>query len=210
MKTLLSLVLLAFPVFGSYFPFPASQPAIATNSNGQPIAATTTGSGSTVALATSPTFVTPTLGAATATTVNGLTISSTTGTLTITNGKTASFSNSITFAGTDSTTMTFPSASATVTQTVASGTVSLGTSLIASGACATVVSGSASGLLTTDDFMADFNADPTSTTGYSPSVLGMLTIIKYPVSNNADIKVCNNTGASVTPGGVTLNFRVVR
>jgi hypothetical protein len=63
---------------------------------------------------TSPTLVTPVLGAATATSINGLTITSSTGTLTITNGKTASFSNSITFAGTDSTTMTFPPASAAV------------------------------------------------------------------------------------------------
>lgn len=53
-------------------------------------------------------------GAITPTTVNGLTITSSTGTLTITNGKTASVSNSLTFAGTDSTTMTFPPASANI------------------------------------------------------------------------------------------------
>jgi len=46
--------------------------------------------------------------------VNGLTVTNSTGTLTVTNAKTASFSNSITFAGTDSTTMTFPPASASV------------------------------------------------------------------------------------------------
>lgn len=67
-------------------------------------AASTTGSGSVV-LATSPTLVTPALGAATATTVNGLTITSSTGTLTVTNAKTASFSNTLTFAGTDSSTL---------------------------------------------------------------------------------------------------------
>ena len=74
---------------------------------------TSTGSGSVV-LSTSPTLVTPVLGAATATSINGLTITSSTGTLTVTNGKTASFSNSITFAGTDSTTMTFPPASSSI------------------------------------------------------------------------------------------------
>jgi hypothetical protein len=63
---------------------------------------------------TSPTLVTPVLGAATATSINGLTITSSTGTLTVTNGKTASFSNSITFAGTDGTTMTFPPASSSI------------------------------------------------------------------------------------------------
>ena len=46
--------------------------------------------------------------------VNGLTVTNSTGTLTVTNAKTASFSNTITFAGTDSTTMTFPPASASV------------------------------------------------------------------------------------------------
>jgi hypothetical protein len=74
---------------------------------------TSTGSGSVV-LSTSPTLVTPVLGAATATSINGLTITSSTGTLTVTNGKTASFSNSITFAGTDGTTMTFPPASSSI------------------------------------------------------------------------------------------------
>jgi Phage Tail Collar Domain len=47
----------------------------------------TSGSGS-VAFTTSPVFVTPTLGAATATTLNGLTVTSSTGTLTIANSKT--------------------------------------------------------------------------------------------------------------------------
>ena len=55
---------------------------------------------------------TPTTGAFT--TVNGLTISNSTGTLTITNGKTLSASNTLTLAGTDSTTMTFPPTSSSI------------------------------------------------------------------------------------------------
>jgi len=47
-------------------------------------------------------------------TYEGLTITSSTGTLTITNGKTLSISNTLTLAGTDSTVMTFPSSSTTV------------------------------------------------------------------------------------------------
>jgi hypothetical protein len=95
------------------------------------------------------------------------------------------------------------------TQTIASGTATMGTSTIGSGACATVVSVTATGVLTTDTFQADFNADPTSTTGYNPST-GMLTIVKYPTSGNVNFKVCNNTGSSITPSAVTLNWRVVR
>ena len=47
--------------------FPASATVLGTNGSSQPVAATTTGSGTTAVLATSPTLVTPVLGAATAT-----------------------------------------------------------------------------------------------------------------------------------------------
>lgn len=56
---------------------------------------------------TSPVLTTPTLGVATATSINGLTITSSTGTLTITNGKTFSVSNTLTFTGTDSSSVAF-------------------------------------------------------------------------------------------------------
>jgi hypothetical protein len=77
---------------------------------------TTTGSGTVLALATSPSFTTPTLGVASATTINKVTLTApaTGSTLTIADGKTLTASNSLTLAGTDSTTMTFPSTSATV------------------------------------------------------------------------------------------------
>ena len=76
---------------------------------------TVTGSGNLVR-DTSPTLVTPTLGVATATTVNKVTITApaTGSTLTIADGKTATVNNSLTLAGTDATTMTFPSTSQTV------------------------------------------------------------------------------------------------
>lgn len=96
------------------------------------------------------------------------------------------------------------------TQTIASGTATLGTSAIASGASASVVTVAAAGVLTTDNIQADFNADPTGTTGYAPSANGMLTIVKYPTSGNVNFKVVNNTAASITPGAITLNWRVCR
>ncbi|HVW09925.1 MAG TPA: hypothetical protein VHC90_15155 [Bryobacteraceae bacterium] len=99
---------------------------------------------------------------------------------------------------------------ATCTQTVASGTAALGTLAISSGACASVVTVSASGVAVTDDILADFNGDPTATTGYLPSTSGTLTIFKYPSLNGVNFKVCNLTGGSITPGAVTLNWRVVR
>ena len=55
-----------------------------------------------------PTLTTPTLGAATATTVNGLTISATvSGVLTIANSKTFTCNNTLTFSGTDASTVGF-------------------------------------------------------------------------------------------------------
>jgi hypothetical protein len=68
-----------------------------------------TGSGALV-FATSPTLVTPTLGVASATSVNGLTISTTTGTLTLANSSTLATSGgfSTTLTATATTTLTLP------------------------------------------------------------------------------------------------------
>lgn len=294
------------------------------SSDGSKLAAYSVSGTGNVALTTSPTFVTPTLGAATATTINGNTITTGTGTLTLGAGKTLTASNSITiagtdgktltvgnslgFTGTDSTSFAFPSSSDTVatlaaTQTltnktlncasntctvrigsdvsglgtgvatalgvnigtagafvvnggalgtpssgtgtnltgipistgisglgtgiatalavntgtagapailIAKGATAMGTSAISSGSCASVVTATATGVQTTDAISATFNADPTSTTGYIPSTSGMLTIIMYPTAGNVNFKVCNNTASSITPGAVTINWRVAR
>lgn len=84
---------------------------------------TSTGTGNVV-LSTSPTLVTPVLGVATATSVNkvAITAPATSATLTIANGKTLTANHSLTLAGTDSTTMTFPSTSATIARTDAAQT----------------------------------------------------------------------------------------
>lgn len=96
------------------------------------------------------------------------------------------------------------------TQTIASGATAMGTGAIGSAACATVVTATATNVATTDVVLASFNADPTAVTGYIPLTAGMLTIIGYPTSGNVNFKVCNNTAASVTPGAITLNWRVAR
>jgi hypothetical protein len=65
-----------------------------------------TGTGSLV-FSDSPTLVTPDIGVATATSVNGLTITSTTGTLTIDADKILTISNTLSFQGTDSSIVNF-------------------------------------------------------------------------------------------------------
>ena len=68
------------------------------------------------ALLNSPSFTTPTLGVATATSINKLTITqpATSATLTVANGKTFTVNNSIELSGTDSTVITLPSTTGTV------------------------------------------------------------------------------------------------
>lgn len=78
------------------------------NINGVITALGNTASGSgNIILQTTPTLITPILGVATASSINGLSISTTTGTLTIANGKTFISNNSLTLSGTDGNTISF-------------------------------------------------------------------------------------------------------
>ncbi len=99
----------------------------------------------------------------------------------------------------------------TFAQTVApSGTQVLGTTLITSGGKSTVISTAVLGVLATDNIIADFNTDPSGVTGYAPSASGMLTIIKWCSAGHINFYQYNNTGSSITPGAMTLNYLVVR
>ena len=91
-----------------------------------------------------------------------------------------------------------------------SGTATMGTAAIASGACATVVTVAAANLTTaTGTFSVSFNGDPTAVTGYGVSATGaVLTIYSYPTAGNLNFKVCNSTASSITPAALTLNWQV--
>ncbi len=99
---------------------------------------------------------------------------------------------------------------AAVPITIASGAKALATGAISSAACTSAQTATATGTLTTDVVAASFNGDPTAVTGYVPLTTGMLTIIPYPTTDTVNFKVCNNTSSSVTPGAITLNWRVER
>jgi hypothetical protein len=92
---------------------PLSQFASTTSDQLRGIMSNPTGTGSLV-FATSPTFVTPTLGAATATTINGNTFTTGTYTLTGVAGKTLTFNKTLTLDGTDGTTITLPAVTSTL------------------------------------------------------------------------------------------------
>lgn len=148
--------------------------------------------------------------AITATSLNGNTFTTGTYTLTGTAGKTLTFSNSITIAGTDATTVTFPSVSSTIPRTVASGATALNTAAIASGACNTTTA-AATGVASTDAISGPtFNASVSAVTGYTAASSGALSIRPYPTAGNVNFEVCNGTVASITPGAVTLNWSVFR
>ena len=175
-------------------------------------AAGTTGTTSTnLVFSTSPTLTTPALGVATATSINkvAITAPASSSTITVADGKTLTASNTLTFTGTDSSSVAF-GAGGTATYTIASGAKALATGAISSATCTSAQTDTATGTATTDAIIVTFNGDPTAVTGYVPLTTGMLTIIPYPTSNTVNFKVCNNTGSSITPGAITLNWRVVR
>lgn len=93
---------------------------------------------------------------------------------------------------------------------VATGSITLNTTLVSSGACGTAQTSTATGTLTTDTIAISFNGDPTAVTGYDPVTTGDLTLFPYPTAGTVNIKVCNLTSASITPGAVTLNYEVLR
>jgi len=101
---------------------------------------------------------------------------------------------------------------ATVTNgavTIATGATAMGVTLIAANSCASVVSVAATGVVSTDVIGFTPNASIKAVTGYTPA--GTLTISAYPTAGFVNFDVCNkNQANSVTPGAVTLNWRVSR
>jgi len=94
---------------------------------------------------------------------------------------------------------------------VGSGSQALLTTAVNTGACDTSPQTVAvAGLLTTDTIVTSFNADVSSVLGYTPSTTGSIRVETYPTSGTLNIKRCNSSPANITPGSVTLNYRIVR
>lgn len=99
---------------------------------------------------------------------------------------------------------------ATIGQVIAHGAKALATGAISSAACTSAQTDTATGTATTDVIVATFAADPVAVTGYVPLTAGGLTIYMYPTTDTFNAKVCNFTAGSITPGAITLNWKVVR
>jgi hypothetical protein len=117
--------------------------------------------------------------------------------------------------GTGNASLTFPTGTATVPKVVASGSLALATNAIAGPGCQTVTAGSvnsatATGVVTTDGIQFTPNGSIKAVTGYTPVSTGGLNITAYPTPGYVNFDVCNWTASSITPGAVTLNWRVER
>jgi hypothetical protein len=158
---------------------------------------------------TSPTLVTPALGVATATSVNkvAITAPATSATLTIANGKTLTCNNSITFAGTDATTMTFPSSNASIARTDAAQTFT-GTQTFAGAVVGSVQALSGPGAVNVTTLTTAFTSTATGNAlTLADGVAGQLKAIVY-VAEAAG----GDTGV-LTPAnfgnGTTITFNAV-
>ncbi|MEN9362945.1 MAG: Invertebrate iridescent virus 22, partial [Bacteroidota bacterium] len=130
-----------------------------TSSGNSTSIASQTGTGTTFVMDTSPSLVTPSLGVATATSINKVTITAPASgsTLTIADGKTLTANNSLTLAGTDGKTMTFPSTDASIARTDAAQTFT-GTQTFSA-----TIAGSITGNAATVTTNANLTGDVTST-----------------------------------------------
>jgi hypothetical protein len=127
---------------------------------------------------TSPTLTTPTLGVATATSINkvALTAPANSATINIADGKTLTANNSITLAGTDGSTMTFPTTNASIARADAAqtftGTQTFTNSVVINGTGATgaglrLPTAAASGKILTSDQNGNASWQTGSVTVYS-------------------------------------------
>jgi hypothetical protein len=158
---------------------------------------------------TSPTLVTPTLGVASATSINkvAITAPATSATLTIANGKTLTASNSITLAGTDATTMTFPSTDASIARTDAAQTFT-GTQTFAGAVVGSVQALSGAGAVNVTTLTTAFTSTATGNAlTLADGVAGQLKAVVYVAeAAGADTGVLTPTNFG---NGTTITFNAV-
>jgi hypothetical protein len=134
-------------------------------------------------------------GVLTATSLNGNTITTGTGTLTLAAGKTLTVSNSLTLAGTDGTTQTFPTTSGTVVTSVSSNVV---TNAMRAQMAAWTLKGNATAALANE---ADI--DVTALTAKASPVSADIVLIQDSAASNAFKKTTVGAIASAGVSGVS-------
>ena len=166
--------------------------------------ASITGTGANV-LATSPTLVTPTLGVATATTVNKVTITApaTGSTLTLADGKTLTVSNTLTFTGTDASSVAFGAGGTVLYSGGALGTPSSATLTNATGLpVATGISGLAAGIAT---FLATPTSANLATALTDEAGSGTVVFSNSPTLTSPTLGAALATSITATSGNLVLS-----
>lgn len=98
-----------------------------------------------------------------------------------------------------------------VPQVIASGQTAMPTGSVSANSCsASATTATATGAATTDGIEVTYASDPTGVTGYGGGTAGGITIRPWPTSNTISFKLCNETGSSITPGALNVNWRIVR
>jgi len=90
------------------------------------------------------------------------------------------------------------------TQTIFTGTSTMGTTIINAGACEATVTTAAAGVATTDTITWSYASFAAPTTD------GVLILNAFPTSGHVNFSVCNPTAGNITPTGLVVNWRVIR
>jgi hypothetical protein len=99
---------------------------------------------------------------------------------------------------------------ATIGQVIAHGAKALDFASTATGACATVITDTATGTASTDVIIFTTNASIKAVTGYVPASTGGFSINAYPTTDTVNFEACNWTAGTVDPGSITVNWKVIR
>ncbi len=106
-------------------------------------------------------------------------------------------------------TMTIPSLTKRFAAIIAEGSTALNTAAIASTTCNTTTA-AAPGAVVGDVIVPTFRGSTAAVTGYAPVTTGNLTVRPYITGGTANFEVCNGTLASITPGALTIDWKVPR
>ena len=108
-------------------------------------------------------------------------------------------------------TVTVPDANWTAVQKIASGQTAMPTGSLAANSCsASATTATATGALTTDAMEINYASDPTGATGYGGGTSGGISIRYWITADTMNFKLCNETGSSITPGALSVNWRITR
>ena len=98
------------------------------------------------------------------------------------------------------------------TTTVGNVTIAVPVTALAANSCdATATTGTVTGAaVATDTWAASPTGDPTATVGYGGGTSGGITMWLWISANTVNLKRCNQSGASITPGALSLLVKVLR